>query len=117
MKLMLLFLILLSVSSCSGYRTFQPWTTQEIAVEGAYLVSSYIDNTQTKNIDNEDGRELNPQLGEHPSDQEVDEYFISTRLLHFSFAYFLDHEERMQFQMFTLGMSVATIYWNFRMGF
>jgi len=112
-----LLILLIFVSSCSGYKTFQPWTNEEIVVESVHLAFSYIDYNQTINIQDKGGWEMNQSLGEHPSDQEIAEYFICTRLLHFTFVYFLDHNERIKFQMFTLGANIVTVYWNFRMGF
>jgi hypothetical protein len=110
--------LLFAISSCSGYQPFQPWTMKEKVVEGLYLATSWIDYQQTRNIAHTEGaRELSQQLGEKPSDKEIAEYFIATRIIHFGVSYYLDHEDRNTFQMFWLGASSATIYWNWRMGF
>lgn len=114
----LIILISLLISSCSGYHSFQPWTDKEKVLEGLYLLSSYIDYQQTNKITRtENARELNPSLGEKPSTQQITEYFVLTRIAHYAVADFLDHDDRLIWLSVTLGASGATIYWNYRMGF
>jgi hypothetical protein len=102
--------------SCSGYQPFQPWNTREVVTEIGYLGSSYIDYTQTLKV-TEEGRELNPQLGEHPSKYEIAQYFITTRILHWAVADFLEPDDRMFWLTFWFGASTTTIFWNWRQGF
>jgi len=109
-------LMIVILSSCSGYQSFTDWTQREKLIEVGYLVTSYIDHQQTKHV-SERGRELNPQLGEHPSNAEITRYFLVTRLLHFVIADYLDHNDRLTWLGLTLGASGTTIYWNYRQGF
>lgn len=110
-------LLLTAISSCSGYKSFQPWTTREKTAEALYLLSSYIDYNQTINIRHDPyAEEMNPDLKD-ASDQKVRDYFIVTRIVHYFIADYMNHEDRLTWLGFTLGGSAATIYWNYSQGF
>jgi hypothetical protein len=100
------------ISSCSGYKSFQPWSQQEIITESAYMASSYMDYRDARTTIEQGGQELNNIVG-----NDVDKlgyYFLSTRLFHIWSTHFLEPYDRGRFQMFTLGASIATVYWNWR---
>lgn len=115
-KAMLLIVVTLSISSCSSYQSFQSWNWREKSLEAAYLATSWIDYTQTRKVTDE-GRELNPHLGEHPTKEEIARYFVITRILHFGVACYLEHDDRETWLSFWLGASSSTIYFNWRQGF
>ena len=110
---LLAFLGLFSVTATAG-----DWNTQDTRFEAAYLVLHAVDWSQTRYIAAHPERfiEDNPILGEHPSDAEVNRYFLLTGLIHAGIAYALPSDWRRGFQLVTIGIEAGTVARNYRIG-
>lgn len=95
-----------------------PWSKQDIALEGVYLVLHLIDWGQTRQIANdpEHYHEMNPIIGKHPSTGRVDVYMATSALLHLGVTHFLPKECRPYFQGVTLAMQGTVVMHNFSIG-
>lgn len=67
------------------------WTSADTYRESTYLVLHTLDWRQTQYIAKHPEKlvEFNPVIGTHPSDSEVNRYFIATGLLHVAASYYL----------------------------
>ena len=94
-----------------GFKSADRWML------GVYAVLHLMDYRQTSNIDNEGGRELNPILGSHPTQGDINIYFLLTGLAVVGAACLFDEPYRGWFLSAEIGIKSATVYWNYRMGF
>lgn len=118
MKKILLVLLALMLSSNVAFAAHDEWTDDDTAREAAYLMLHTIDWGQTRYIAThpKDMSEVNPILGKHPSVSSVDEYFLTTAILHAGIAYSLPAEWRKRFQYISIGFEAVGTTWNFMGG-
>ena len=77
MKIFTIALLLVFLTACASPR---PWTKQEKVAAGFFLVAHSANGITTSRIDNHGNYEMNPAMGEHPSDTGVIVYFSLTGL-------------------------------------
>ena len=120
MKFLLLFL-LASFTCAAG----TPWTAQDYALEGTTIAALALDWRQTSNIhldncirDNLEyhREELNPILGKHPSQQDINQYFAVSAAVHVLVAAQLSGRWRTAWQMTWIGLEVGTVERNYKLG-
>jgi hypothetical protein len=94
------------------------WTSEDVYRQMAFITVSAIDWRQTQRIANspEKWRELNPVLGEHPTQKRVNVYFFSAIVAHTVIAALLPKECRKNWQYFWTGAQGAAVSWNYRQG-
>jgi len=97
------------------------WTKQDTMWETAYLTAHVADWGQTRDIAKHCSstgkyQESNALLGECPSAQMVNAYFVGTALLHTGVAHMLPRKYRRMFQVGTLGMQLNVINSNKQIG-
>lgn len=67
-----------------------PWSDQDIALEGAVVAISVLDMMQTHYIvDHSQYYEVNPMLGQHPSHTDVTNYFLLSIAAHITLVNYL----------------------------
>lgn len=98
-----------------------PWSHQDTLWESAYLTAHFIDWGQTRYLANkcdsgEIYRERNRLLGDCPSRDTVNTYFIGTGLLHIGIARMLTGKYRRLFQAGTFGLQLGVINNNTKVG-
>lgn len=133
MKLLLIFLLLFpSIAKAE-------WTDADTVREAVYLSVLAIDWGQTLQIskhqakgctytvasgsgfgtkwsgdcDYSEMEEVNPLLGKHPSNAEINRFFIAGALLHYAIAKTLPSEWREPFQYLGIGLEIGVIGHNF----
>lgn len=99
----------------------QAWTDEDTMWETAYLAAHITDWGQTRDISahcSTTGKyyETNPILGDCPSQQMVNTYFLGTALAHITVARMLPKKYRRMFQAGTLGMQINFINNNKEIG-
>ena len=106
--------------------TDKRWSTTNTALEGGYMVLHYIDWRQTRHCAAHpvECKEVTAAwaIGEHPSKQSVNNFFIVTALLHGTASYYLpdkyilfgvDIKPRLSWQIVTVTNSAYTVYRNY----
>lgn len=118
MKQIILIIFWLSIMLSFFSRSFASgWDSTDTVLQAIVLVSFEIDRRQTLRIkDYAWLHETNPILGRNPSDVGVNNYFITTALVHTAIAYLLPEDARTIFQMFTLGVEAGAIGNNYSLG-
>lgn len=61
-------------------------------------------------------KELNPALGDHPSEGRLNTVALAGAILHPLVTYFIWKEYRDSWQNWTLGFKVGAVGWNFHVG-
>ena len=94
------------------------WTTSDTYREATYIAIDSMDWAQTREIahDPKKYREQNGFLGDHPSVQRVDAYFVSAALVHYAIARMLPSDYRAGFQYVTIGIELGWVQHNAHMG-
>lgn len=96
------------------------WDNWDTAMEVAYFVSHAADWGQTRSIAGQcqDGTyyETNPILGECPTVQTVNAYFLGTALLHAGVSYVLPKKYRRIFQTATFAAQLGVVSSNASIG-
>ena len=97
------------------------WTKEDTAWQSAYLAAHMADWGQTLDIASHCAttgqyRESNAILGDCPSAQMVNAYFLSTALLHTGISHALPRKYRRMFQVGTLGMQLNVVNSNQQIG-
>ena len=112
--LALIILLALPVTAQAG----EPWTPREKALEGAYLALTIIDWGQSRYISDHPDRfyERNRWLPEHPTNKEVDRFFISSTALHLIVVNALNHQWRQPVQWLTILEKAYTVNRNHQIG-
>jgi len=115
MKTIIILVALLLPASAPA---FDPWNTQDVALEVTWQLVHLIDWGQTRNIaaHPEKYREINPILGDHPSRQKVNLYMATGTLVHLGITHVLPKRCRPYFQGVTIGLSGACVLHNFNIG-
>ena len=87
MRLILISLVIISFStSCASPR---PWNKQEKVAAGFNVLGIMADAYATENmLDNSNHYELNPSLGEHPTDTQLAIYFPITVIITLGLSHF-----------------------------
>lgn len=115
MKRLILMLIIVCIPSITF--AVDEWTTHDTLYQIATLTTFAVDWAQTKEITrNPDYWELNKILGEHPSQNAVDCYFVGVALFHTGVSYLLPRPYRRYFQLLTIGFQSHAIYRNYSIG-
>lgn len=115
MKLIILLIIILTCLSCTT--TPVKWTKTEKAKEAAWLILHAVDYKQTQYAMEEGGfKELNPLLGEHPSEGRLNTFALLGAVLHFVTTHYIEKEYRAIWQNITIGTKAAVVGWNFHVG-
>jgi hypothetical protein len=116
MRIILFLLVAaLSLSGCSGNRT---WTRGDYIREGVGLAVKTIDWRQTREIAKNPDRywEINPIIGKHPSTSRVDAYFALTTIGHVLVTHAIPHPYRPYWQYISIGASTACVVNNYNIG-
>lgn len=94
------------------------WTKGDTIMELTWQVINVIDYGQTMEISNNPDKwvEYNPILGEHPTNGEVNTYFIAGALLHVGIAYVIPKRWRPWFECITITSSSTCVVNNFSAG-
>lgn len=93
------------------------WTAKDTKYQAVFLLFKSVDYLQTKEIArNPKYYELNPIIGKHPTQNEIDIYFLSTAILHTGIAYYLPKKYRRYWQCVFIGMSAGCVAYNFNAG-
>jgi len=97
------------------------WTQEDTMWQSAYLAAHLADWGQTRDIADQCAttgqyKESNAFLGECPSAQMVNAYFVGTALLHTGIAHALPRKYRRMFQVGTLGMQLNVVNSNKEIG-
>lgn len=87
----LILIIALSILTTAPCMAADPWSKQDIALEGAVIALLAVDWAQTRYISTHPDQfyERNPLLGEHPSRKNVDLYFAGAVAAHIAITHFL----------------------------
>jgi hypothetical protein len=96
-----------------------PWSIQDIALESTYIALHVIDWGQTRDIaknPDEYHEAYNPLLGNHPSKDKVDLWFLTTTVTHILITNYLPSECRPYFQGVTIGIAGSLVLINFSVG-
>jgi hypothetical protein len=115
MKKITMFIVfmILTTNACFAWETFQPWNTPEVFREIFYIGISFEEMEQAKFREEKRQGQISLFLRNDASQSEIEQYFITTRLVHLGVVHLLDHEKRRMFQNFTIGLSGGTIVVNF----
>ena len=92
------------------------WTKSDIAREAVYLTLHVVDWGQTRDSVDKGYIEKNAILGEYPSKEEVNRYFLITGLLHVAAAHLLPSDWRGRFQYSTIAVQVYCVHNNYNLG-
>lgn len=94
------------------------WTRGDTVRELIDLEFRIMDLGQTRYIARHPGKffETNDFLGEHPSIEEVNRFFLITAVTHFAISYALPRKYREAWQYITIGMRFNTVQKNRAIG-
>ena len=102
----------LAVKECQA-----EWSKEDTQRETIYLVLHGADWLQTREISrNPYYTEMNPILGQNPTLQQVDSYFLISGIGHYLISRQLSPKWRERWQMFSIGFEASTVAWNLRIG-
>ena len=96
-----------------------PWSSQDLALEGTYIFLHIVDWGQTRDISEHPDKYyegINPFLGEHPSKERADLWFVTTTAAHVLITNYLPSKYRPYFQGVTIGITGAAVIRNFSIG-
>ena len=98
----------------------QPWSTQDKVLEMGFTASLMMDWGQTRDIKKwsagSNRHEENPIMGMHPSNATINNYFISSLVLHAIIADQLSGKWRTAWQAAWIGLEVGTVQRNYALG-
>jgi len=93
------------------------WTGTDTAFQVTYSIVHILDWGQTLDIENRPGIiETNPILGEHPSRSDINIYMASTLIGHAVVSYALPQGWRRAWQAAGIGLELAMLGNNYRLG-
>ena len=93
------------------------WTERQAIQQAGFTLLLAVDWAQTRDIQNHPGfQESNPILGEHPTDKEIDQYFVAAAVGHAVITHFLPTEWRDAWQYTWIGIEANTTVENYRLG-
>jgi hypothetical protein len=112
----LLFALLLgALAGCSTVPS--NWTTEDTQRESVYAVATVMDWRQTMDIARHpDRKEANTILGEHPTNEKINQYFVVAGILQYSIAAILPPEERAAWQSMGILLEVICVRNNLKLG-
>ena len=113
----LLTFILISSTVYAGNWNFCSWPTEDKALEVFYQGLNMADLYTTDELLDKGYRELNPLLGDHPSDDKLIIYMGLNAVLHYVVTgYFMDKDPQWKhwWQGLTIGAKGAAVFWNIR---
>ena len=107
-----------AILGLSGPVAASEWTDTDTAWQAGYLLLHVADWRQTLNIAKNPDRfyEVNPLIGEHPSESKVNTYMAASAALHTGIAYTLSGKWRRRFQQVTIGMKAGIVGYNYSVG-
>lgn len=111
-------LVLAIITFVAPAHAADPWSRQDIALQGVYLVVKALDLGQTLNIVSrpEEYHEINPILGRHPSKSAVYAYFLTTTMIHIGITHFLPARCRPWFQGISIAIQGGVVMHNHSIG-
>lgn len=108
--------MLLMFVSTKSY-AFDKWSTRDTVLEVTSELVLSMDWNQTLQIKNHpDQHETNVMLGQHPTDQSINQYFLAELVLHPIVTYLLPEKVRPYFQLITIGYEGNAVYQNTTLG-
>lgn len=124
MKKIILIAAVVIIVSCLGFVALPhkaiaaEWTKADVLLEATYLSLHVIDWRQTRYIAKNPDKyhETNFLLGDHPSSQCVDAYFLLTGLGHLGIAHFLSGKHRSIWQAIWIGIEFGYVKNNVSLG-
>ncbi|MBI3936757.1 MAG: hypothetical protein HY323_07250 [Betaproteobacteria bacterium] len=108
--------LLLALARPAAAWSPDPWTAEQVALQGAFLGLLAIDAAQTMDFRGARVGELNPLLGSHPTDTGIARYFIATALLHGAVSAVLPSSLRTRWQYVTAGVQAHSVWVNWQLG-
>ena len=104
-------------SGCAHYQP-DPWTKDQMLLQGTSLTLNIIDWGQTLDIVDKPGEyyETNPILGDHPSRAEVNRYFAASMLSKILITHLLPSDWRKYWLGLNIGVSGYYVHNNYRIG-
>jgi hypothetical protein len=95
----------------------EPMSKQDMYLEGAYMALHVADWGQTRDIAMRPQYwEVNPIIGRQPTVKQVDEYMITSAILHAGVVKSLPKKYRTHAQMITIGIKAGFVRHNARIG-
>lgn len=118
MKALIFLIIFLPTTALAGDDyVFRDWTKQDIALQATASLLHVADWMQTREIaSNNEYIELNPILGEHPSQSEVNWFMGGMILGGWIVSDLLPPKWRRYYQMLYIGSEAATVAHNYNAG-
>ena len=108
------FAVLALPSDC---KAADAWSTTDKALATAFVAGSIADWRQTRDIANHpDIHEVNPFLGDHPSNSRIDTFFVASRLITLGAAHFLPGKYRTPFLTGAVAIQVGYVANNAHLG-
>jgi hypothetical protein len=114
-KIILIAIIFLFINTipCYSYNfwqgEFDDWNSENTNLMFIDLAFTIIDIQQTNIAINHGGREINPLIGEYPSESELIKKFIAWIIVKNGIAYILQKDYRFKWQIFNIGLSFYCI--------
>ena len=93
-----------------------PWTREQVALQGAFTALLYVDARQTLGIAGAGLREVNPALGSFPTDAEIIRHFTAAALLHGAVSAVLSSTLRTRWQYIWIGIESHVVWHNWQLG-
>ena len=118
MKIKLVILFIFISTSVQAEEYFQPYDATDYYLQTVLIALIYLDMKETIYLLQYDGYyELNPILGEHPSEETIRRHAVGIAVIHSLYVWFLPKEYRSYFQAFSLGAESATVWSNYQLMF
>ena len=89
----------------------EPWSTQDIVLEGVYLGLLYADCEQTRIVVGRGGEETNPLLFSHPTETQIRDVCISVMFSQLAIVTLLPRW-RTELIFFSIGFEGYAVRWN-----
>lgn len=119
-KIIFILLVLLSISTIVKAEDNKKWTTTDTLLQSVFLAELLIDRNQTNSQKEHNCKEENFILGEYPTKQKVDIYFVVCGVAHTIISNILDKPYRTYWQGFWIIFETDIIksnHDNFRAGY
>lgn len=115
MKTVLMALVLMLIAGCAH---FDPWTKEQIVIQGVVTGLNVIDWGQTLDIAGKPDKycEINPIIGEHPSKGRVNCYFATSIIVKILITYVIPSKYRKYWLGCNIAMSGYLVHKNYRIG-
>ena len=113
----LIIMLMILMLPVAGF-TADDWNKEEISKEVAWMVLHAVDWRQTAYaMDRPDEyEELNPILGNHPSEGRLNMFMLTTALGHYLITKYIPKEHRSVWQNISIGFKLGTVSSNYYVG-